>query len=229
MADVMVRMYSILKEEVGTGAVPVTGSNVAEVLEDMKRKFGEKFTKTVCDKEGQVFPYFTLLVNGKVIDHKNPSATSVEDGDTVHIFPPIAGGRSEGEMNDDIQKILSMKTIAVVGCSPKPHRASHQVTSYLKQAGYQVIPVNPGHEKILGEICYPNLLEIPLRVEVVDIFRRPEHIFPIVKDAVAIGAKAIWMQDGIEHSLAAEVAKKAGLLVVMNNCMLREHQKIVKR
>lgn len=130
-------------------------------------------------------------------------------------------------MNDSkIRQILSFQTIAVVGCSPKEHRASHQVASYLRMVGYKMIPVNPGYPSILGEKCYPNLLEIREKVDIVNIFRRSEHVFPIVRDAVKIGAKAVWMQDGIIHDLAAEEAEKAGLLVVMNDCIMREHHRL---
>ncbi len=124
-----------------------------------------------------------------------------------------------------IREILAMKTIAVVGCSPKEERASHAVADYLQSVGYRVIPVNPGFAEILGEKCYPNLLQIPEKVDVVDIFRRPEHVYPIVQDAIKIKAKAVWMQDGIEHPLAALAALKAGLKVVMNDCLMREHHR----
>ena len=125
----------------------------------------------------------------------------------------------------DIVDILNMKVIAVVGCSPKPERPSHYVAKYLQSVGYQIIPVNPGFKEILGEKCYPNLSEIPGKVDVVDIFRRSEEVFPIVQEAIKIGAKAIWMQDGVEHDLSEEKARQAGLKVVTNNCLLREHQR----
>ena len=126
---------------------------------------------------------------------------------------------------DIIPWVLSLKTIAVVGCSPKPERPSHGVAQYLQAAGYKIIPVNPGQDMILGEKCHPNLLEIPERVDVVDIFRRSEEVLPIVKEAIKIGAKAVWMQDGVEHEAAKELAEKAGLKVVMNDCMLRQHRR----
>ena len=133
---------------------------------------------------------------------------------------------SEGDMDDkDIQDILNMKVIAVVGCSPKEERPSHYVAKYLQSVGYKIIPVNPGFTEILGEKCYPNLLEIPEEVDVVNVFRKSEDVFPIVQDAIKIHAKAVWMQDGVEHDLAAEKAVQAGLKVVMNNCLLREHQR----
>lgn len=125
------------------------------------------------------------------------------------------------------QKILQQfRTIAVVGLSPKPDRPSHRVARYLKEQGYKIIPVNPRANEILGERCYPDLRSIPEPVEVVDIFRRPEDVLPIVEEAIQIGAKAIWMQEGIVNEEAAALARKAGLLVVMDRCMLKELQKM---
>ncbi|SVA37587.1 uncharacterized protein METZ01_LOCUS90441 [marine metagenome] len=117
-----------------------------------------------------------------------------------------------------------MKTIAVVGFSPKKERPSHYVSMYMKDNGYAVIPVNPGHKEIAGMTCYPNLESIPEQVDVVDIFRRSEFVLPIVDSAISMGAKAIWMQDHVFHEDAAQKAKDAGLLVIMDNCMLRQHR-----
>lgn len=125
---------------------------------------------------------------------------------------------------DIITKILKMKTIAVVGFSPKKERPSHYVSMYMKDNGYDVIPVNPGHKEIAGMTCYPNLESIPEQVDVVDIFRRSEFVLPIVDSAISMGAKAIWMQDHVFHEDAAQKAKDAGLLVIMDNCMLRQHR-----
>ena len=125
---------------------------------------------------------------------------------------------------DIITKILKMKTIAVVGFSPKKERPSHYVSMYMKDNGYDVIPVNPGHKEIAGMTCYPNLESIPEQVDVVDIFRRSEFVLPIVDSAISMGAKAIWMQDRVFHEDAAQKAKDAGLLVIMDNCMLRQHR-----
>ena len=124
----------------------------------------------------------------------------------------------------DIQKIFGMKSIAVVGMSPKPERPSHYVAMYLKENGYTIYPVNPGHKVIAGLICYPNLLEISVEVDVVEVFRRPEHVFPIAEATIEIGAKALWLQDGVINKKAAQLAEEAGLLVVMNDCMLRQHR-----
>ena len=128
--------------------------------------------------------------------------------------------------SETIQSIFRMKSIAVVGMSPKPERPSHYVAMYMKEKGYDIIPVNPGHKKIAGMTCYPSLLEIPYKIDVVDVFRRPEHVLPIAELAVEICAKALWLQDAVINVEAAEIAEKAGLLVVMNDCMLRRHRQI---
>ncbi len=128
--------------------------------------------------------------------------------------------------DNGLKEILNYKVVAVVGCSLNLERPSNRIATYLQSVGYKVIPVNPGHPVILGEKCYPNLLEIPETVEIVNIFRKSEHVFPVVMDAIRIKAKAIWMQDGVEHFLADETATRAGLKVVMDNCILREHVRL---
>ena len=125
---------------------------------------------------------------------------------------------------ETIDQIFKMKTVAVVGMSPKPERPSHYVGMYLKEQGYDIIPVNPGHKEIAGMTSYPSLLDIPVKVDVVDVFRRPEHAVPISEAAVEIGAKALWLQDGVINDEAAKLAEDASLLVVMNDCMLRRHK-----
>jgi len=123
-----------------------------------------------------------------------------------------------------LKKILTKsRNIAIVGLSPKENRPSYQVAVYLQEAGYTIIPVNPGHESILGESCYPDLQTIPAKVDVVNIFRRSDHVVPIVQDAVKIGAAVIWMQLGIVNTHAAEIAEQAGMTVVMNRCIKIDH------
>ncbi len=123
--------------------------------------------------------------------------------------------------------LKSSRVVAVVGLSPKPDRPSNLVGNYLKEKGFKVIPVNPAEKEIIGEISYPDLRSIPERVDVVDIFRRPEDVPPIVEDAIKIGAKVVWMQEGIVNEAAAARAKEAGLKVVMDHCMLKEYMKMV--
>jgi predicted CoA-binding protein len=132
---------------------------------------------------------------------------------------------------DDIRRILTeARTIAVVGWSPKPGRPSHGVGAFLKSRGYRVIPVNPGlaGQSFLGETVAASLAAIPQEAEVdmVDIFRRSEFVPPIVDEAIRIGAKAVWMQEGVVHEEAAAKARQAGLLVIMDRCILKEHRRL---
>jgi uncharacterized protein len=121
--------------------------------------------------------------------------------------------------DSDLKRLFeTVRTIAVVGCSPKPERAGHYVAKYLQDLGYRVIPVNPGQTEILGEKCYPSLRDIPEPVDMVDCFRRAEDIPPVVEDAIAIGAKFVWMQLGIVNEAAAQRAIDAGIEVVMDRC-----------
>jgi len=129
---------------------------------------------------------------------------------------------------ETIVKILKEShTVAVVGLSSDPERPSYEVTRYLQNRGYRIIPVNPNVVE-LGERAYPDLLAIPEPVDVVDIFRRSEAVLPIVKQAIKIGAKAIWMQKGVRNEEAAEQAWAAGLLVVMDHCMMEETRRLIK-
>lgn len=131
------------------------------------------------------------------------------------------------ESIETIKHILTdYKTIAVVGLSGKWNRPSHFAAKYMKQHGYKIIPVNPGYDQILGEKCYPSLLDIPEPVDIVDIFRRSEEVPPIVEDAIKIGAKVVWMQLTVEHQEAAARAKEAGLEVIMNRCVKIEHGRL---
>jgi hypothetical protein len=125
--------------------------------------------------------------------------------------------------DDSITKILaSAKTIAVVGLSAKPYRASFGVTETLQSSGYRIFPVNPNESEVLGEKCYARLEDIPVKIDIVDIFRRPEFVPEIVDAAIRIGARAIWMQEGVEDEPSAERARRAGLFVIMDNCIAKE-------
>lgn len=135
--------------------------------------------------------------------------------------------RGEPRMRKIEEEILnSSRVVAVVGLSAKPDRPSHRVADYLKAQGYRIIPVNPAESEILGELCYPDLASVPESVDVVDIFRRSEEVLPIVKEAIRIGAKAVWIQEGVINEEAAARAREAGLMVVMDRCMLKEHRKL---
>ena len=130
----------------------------------------------------------------------------------------------EPQPPDVADRILeSARTIAVVGLSPDPRRPSHGVARYLQRAGYRIIPVNPNIDEVLGERAYSSLREVPERVDVVDVFRRSEFVGPIVDDAIAMRAHALWLQDGVIDKSAADRAHAAGLDVVMDDCMMRRH------
>ena len=124
--------------------------------------------------------------------------------------------------------LRSVKTIAVVGLSSKRMRPSYSVSEYMQRAGYRIIPVNPAETEVLGEKAYPDLDSIPVTVDLVNIFRRSELVPPVVDAAIRIGAKAIWMQEDVADEEAAEKARAAGLMVVMDRCVLKEHRKMVR-
>ena len=127
---------------------------------------------------------------------------------------------------ETIERLLEeAKTIAVVGMTSRPSRPDHYVSAYLKDQGYRIIPVNPHEEEVLGEKAYPDLRAVPEPVDLVLLFRRPEHVPPHVEEAIDIGADAVWMQSGIVNRDAARRAQEAGLDVVMDACMMIEHRR----
>jgi uncharacterized protein len=127
---------------------------------------------------------------------------------------------------DPISEILKRsRTIAVVGLSSRQHRPSFGVSQYMQSAGYRIIPVNPLETEVLGEKSYARLEDISEKIDIVDIFRRSEFVPEIVESAIRIAARAVWMQEGVIHAEAAERARRAGLLVVVNSCILKEHIK----
>jgi predicted CoA-binding protein len=129
---------------------------------------------------------------------------------------------------DPILEILkAYKTMAVVGLSSNPSRASYGVTEYMQSAGYRIIPVNPNETMVLGEKSYARLEDVPEKTEIVDVFRRAEDVPPVVESAIKIGAKVLWMQLGIENAEAGELARAAGLIVVEDACILVEHRRRV--
>ena len=129
--------------------------------------------------------------------------------------------------SSEIRQILTTpRTIAVVGCSPKPIRDSHRIAQLLISRGHDVIPVNPGHRKILDVDCYPNLSSIPRSIDMVDVFRRSEYVAALVEEAIAVGAKIFWTQLGVYDEEAALRAQQAGLTVVMNRCPAIEYNRL---
>ena len=126
--------------------------------------------------------------------------------------------------NDEIKEIIEKGSrVAIVGLSAKTARPSNEVAMYLQEHGYTIIPVNPVVESVLGQKSYPDLISVPGEIDIVDIFRKPEAIGPIVEEAIKVGAKVVWMQEGIINNEAADRAKAAGVRVVMNRCIKKEH------
>lgn len=135
------------------------------------------------------------------------------------------GANVPASINDEIGKLLTKsKTIAVVGLSDSPLRPSHGVAAYMQSHGYRIIPVNPGIKGALGEKAVASLSEIREKIDVVDVFRRPEFVPGVVDEAIRLKVPAIWMQEGVIHEEAAERARKAGIFVVMDRCILKEHR-----
>lgn len=131
-------------------------------------------------------------------------------------------------IDEEIKKILKdAKTVAIIGLSDKKGRPSLKVATYLKNKGYNIIPVNPRINEVLGLTSYPDLSSIPDKIDIVDIFRKPEDVLPIVNEAIKLGVKVIWMQEGIINEAAAEKGMAAGLKVIMNRCMLKEHTRLL--
>ena len=150
----------------------------------------------------------------------------------------MTGSRTESKgeattasaQSDPIRAVLeTSRTIAVVGMSSNKMRPSYGVAEYMQRAGYTIIPVNPNETEILGERAVARLEDVPEKVDIVDIFRRSEFVPEVVESAIAIGAKAIWMQEGVIHEASAESARRAGLTVVMDLCILKEHASRFRR
>ena len=147
-------------------------------------------------------------------------------GDNIGSKAGDAADNSAAGAGDSVGEILkSSRTIAVVGLSSRKFRPSFDVSRYMQAAGYRIIPVNPGETEVLGEKAYARLEDVPEKVDIVDVFRRPEHVPEIVESAIRIGARAVWMQEGVFHQQAADRARDAGLFVIQDACILKEHAK----
>jgi uncharacterized protein len=146
--------------------------------------------------------------------------------DAAEDLHPHANRPSVAAAGDPVTQILkTSRTIAVVGLSSRRFRPSYGVSEYLKSAGYHIIGVNPNETEVFGEKCYARLEDVPVGVDIVNIFRRSEFVPAIVESAIRIGARAVWMQEGVIHAEAAERARAAGLFVTMDSCILKEHIK----
>lgn len=131
---------------------------------------------------------------------------------------------------DELRNLLQhARTIAVVGHSDKPHRTSYRIAQYLRQAGYEVYPVNPAITEVDGQPVYPDLASVPVPIDIVDVFRRSEHLAAIVDEAIAVGAKAVWAQVGVEDAQAAATAQAASLPIVMDRCIMVDHRSLLGR
>ncbi|KIL36187.1 CoA-binding protein [Cohnella kolymensis] len=136
----------------------------------------------------------------------------------------------ENPSREEIKEILQeTNTIAVVGLSDDPSKISHMVSAAMQQKGYRIIPVNPNADSILGETSYPSLKDIPVPIDIVNVFRRPEHTPPIAEEAVAAGAKVLWLQQGIANDDTAKIASDGGLKVIMDRCIKVEDSILLPR
>lgn len=131
--------------------------------------------------------------------------------------------------DEEIEKLLrEARTIAVVGLSSNKFRPSFGVSQYMQSAGYRIVPVNPNEREVLGEKAYARLEDVPEKIDIVDVFRRSEFVPEIVDSAIRIGARAVWMQDGVSDQAAARRARDAGLFVIMDDCILRQHRRLLR-
>ncbi|MDH3277907.1 MAG: CoA-binding protein [Nitrosopumilus sp.] len=128
--------------------------------------------------------------------------------------------------DEEIRQILSLKKIAVIGMSKHGQKAAHYVPKYLSENGFDITPVNPTTDEILGKKCYSSILDIEDEIDIVDVFRPSDKVLPIIKEAIKKKPKVIWLQEGIHNQEAEEIARKAGIKVVFNRCMLAEHQRL---
>ena len=128
--------------------------------------------------------------------------------------------------DDEIRKIFSLKNVAVVGMSKNEEKAAHYVPKYLAEQGYNITPVNPTADEILGKRCFKSIDEIKSSVDIVDVFRPSDQVLPVIQEAIKIKPKVIWLQEGIHNKDAEDLARKAGIKVVFNRCMLAEHQRL---
>ena len=133
---------------------------------------------------------------------------------------------SDSHTDEEIKQIFSLKNVVVIGMSKNQEKAAHFVPKYLLQNGYNIIPVNPTANKILEKKCYPSVEDVPEPIDIVDVFRPSDQVLPVVQQAIKKKPKVIWLQEGIHNAEAEELARKEGIKVVFNRCMLAEHQRL---
>ena len=132
----------------------------------------------------------------------------------------------DAHSDDEIKQIFSLKNVAVVGMSKHPEKAAHFVPKYLSEQGFNILPINPTSSEILNKKCYSNVTEVDEPIDIVDVFRPSDQVLPVVKEAIKMKPKVIWLQQGIHNQEAEELARKEGIKVVFNRCMLAEHQRL---
>ena len=132
----------------------------------------------------------------------------------------------DSHTDDEIKQIFSLKNVAVIGMSKNQEKAAHYVPKYLSQNGYNIMPVNPTADEILDKKCYPSVEDIPEPIDIVDVFRPSDQVLPVVQQAIKMKPKVIWLQEGIHNAEAEDLARKEGIQVVFNRCMLAEHQRL---
>ena len=134
--------------------------------------------------------------------------------------------KRDSHTDDEIRDILSLKNVVVIGMSKDDHKAAHYVPKYLSENGFNIIPVNPTTDNILGKKCYPSISDVEGDIDIVDVFRPSELVLPFVEESLKKNPKVIWLQEGIHNPDAEEIARKKGIRVVFNRCMLAEHQRL---
>ncbi|HSB50925.1 MAG TPA: CoA-binding protein [Nitrosopumilaceae archaeon] len=134
--------------------------------------------------------------------------------------------KKDNHSDDEIKQIFSLKNVAVIGMSKNPEKAAHYVPKYLSEQGYNIMPINPTTNEILNKKSYPSITEVDQPIDIVDVFRPSDQVLPVVKEAIKIKPKVIWLQEGIHNEEAEELARKEGIKVVFNRCMLAEHQRL---
>jgi len=132
----------------------------------------------------------------------------------------------DSHSDEEIKQIFSLKNVAVIGMSKNQEKAAHYVPKYLLQNGYNIIPVNPTTDEILDKKCYSNVEDVPESIDIVDVFRPSDQVLPVVQEAIKKKPKVIWLQEGIHNAEAEDLARKEGIKVVFNRCMLAEHQRL---
>lgn len=134
--------------------------------------------------------------------------------------------KKDNHSDDEIKQIFALKNVAVVGMSKNPEKAAHYVPKYLSEQGYNILPINPTTNEILNKKSYPSVTDVDQPIDIVDVFRPSDQVLPVIQDAIKMKPKVIWLQEGIHNEEAEELARKEGIKVVFNRCMLAEHQRL---